>query len=546
MNYIIYGDNRVSRDFMYIFDKVHIKNIVNTVPSSLDVDEKIIVCDFNHTEKVTQLLSKGYVYKRDFFLESDFFEELDKYHIPEDRKVAVWGTGNMAHRLMRSPGFISPEFFIDSNKKEDELFGIPVYSPDEITEWNDLFIIVAVVNDSEIIPVLQKHGKRNISDFYRWCQIEQMPSRLLRETIYDKHCYDLDCSTMLNHIEILRHGDTRFCCTTFMPEGQMNIKRLTRDDVWKSNTHKILCLSTENRTYTFCNKHMCPLFVDAQCSKCDVDRQYAQMTETPEVIAVGYDKTCNLYCETCRPEIQVVRGREKEEVNKITDILLSQYLSYCKFLILAGDGEVFLSQAYKSIYSSENVNPAYIRLLSNGTLITPRTWSEFRNKNKSKIMLTVSIDAATPETYVKVRRGGNFEQLSKNMKFLSEIRRSGDLSYLRMNFVVQRDNYMEMIPFVKWGEDLGVDEVFFTKILNWGMYSDEEFKNVSMMEADGITPKPELKAVLDSPEIKNSKIADLGTIQYNHKKDYVGAVENYYMWELEKRGGKLFEDLSEM
>ena len=157
-------------------------------------------------------------------------------------------------------------------------------------------------------------------------------------------------------------------------------------------------------------------------------------------------------------------------------------------------------------------------------------------------MLTVSIDAVTKETYEqKIRCGGNLEQLKKNMKFASELRKKGELCYLRMNFVVQRNNYKEMIPFVQWGEELGVDEIFFTKILNWGTYTDEEFENVSMMEKDGITPKKELLEVLSDTYIKDSKIVDLGTIRYGHKVDQVDVVENYYMWELEKRGGHLFD-----
>lgn len=59
------------------------------------------------------------------------------------------------------------------------------------------------------------------------------------------------------------------------------------------------------------------------------------------------------------------------------------------------------------------------------------------------------------------------------------------------------------------------------------------------MEKDGITPRPELKEALEHPAMK-SKIVDLGTIQYSHKEDEAELVENYYMWELEKRGGKLF------
>lgn len=126
------------------------------------------------------------------------------------------------------------------------------------------------------------------------------------------------------------------------------------------------------------------------------------------------------------------------------------------------------------------------------------------------------------------------------MEYASILRKTGELSYFRMNFVVQKENYKEMIPFVEWGQELGVDEIFFTKILNWGTYSQEEFEQISMMERDGITPKAELKEVLKHP-VMNSTIVDLGTIQYAHKVDEADVVENYYMWELEKRGGLLFD-----
>ena len=113
------------------------------------------------------------------------------------------------------------------------------------------------------------------------------------------------------------------------------------------------------------------------------------------------------------------------------------------------------------------------------------------------------------------------------MAYASQLRKAGELSYLRFNFVVQRQNYQEMIPFVEWGKRLGVDELFFTKILNWGTYSREEFRDISMMEEDGITPKPELQAILEQPIMKDP-IVDLGTIRYQHDGTDTELVDNYY------------------
>ena len=270
------------------------------------------------------------------------------------------------------------------------------------------------------------------------------------------------------------------------------------------------------------------------------DKEYKKIGEAPEVVALGYDPSCNLACSTCRKELHFAKGEELETIHKITERVKKDYLPKCRFLILAGNGEVFASPAYREVYESDECRPQYIRLLSNGMLFNQTNWEHFAKRQISKVMLTVSVDAARKETYESIRRKGNFDVLKKNMKFASKLRKNGELSYFRMNFVVQRENYREMIPFVKWGQELGVDEVFFTKILNWGTYSQEEFEQISMMERDGITPKPELKEILEHP-VMRSKIVDLGTIQYAHKADEAEIVENYYMWELEKRGGKLFE-----
>lgn len=47
----------------------------------------------------------------------------------------------------------------------------------------------------------------------------------------------------------------------------------------------------------------------------------------------------------------------------------------------------------------------WFRLLTNGLLFTPEKWAELRRYTDAKIMMTVSIDAAMPETYANIRRG---------------------------------------------------------------------------------------------------------------------------------------------
>ena len=557
MKYIIYGINRVTKDFLYIFDELEILYLTDDVDNTGKIwneypvknledalkdgtYDQIILCDFDKKQKEEKLQKNGLVYGQDYVYEEDFFAELDDISIPADRKILIWGTGQMCRLLLEQDLTIRVEGFIDSYKKNDVFMDKRVFFPGEIQDWKTYYVIVAVDRAQEVFEELSGYGMVKDQDFISYQRIVYLPSKMLRKTIFDRSCYNLECNTMLNHLEILDYGNTRCCCTTFVRPDIGNILEESLSEIWHSDLHKILCLSTENRTFSFCDKNMCPLFVAKKSEEIKEDKRcYKKLRRAPEVLALGYDSSCNLACSTCRRELHFAKGEELQTVNRITEIVKKEYLPECSFLILAGNGEVFASPAYRSVYESEACNPRFIRLLSNGILFNQRNWENFIKGRRQKIMLTVSIDAATKETYENIRRNGKFDVLQKNMEFASQLRKSGGLCYFRMNFVVQKGNYREMISFVEWGEKLGVDEIFFTKILNWGTYTQEEFAEISMMEPDGITPKPELREILESPVMK-SGIVDLGTIQYSHKEDQIEAVENYYMWELEKRGGRLF------
>lgn len=114
----------------------------------------------------------------------------------------------------------------------------------------------------------------------------------------------------------------------------------------------------------------------------------------------------------------------------------------------------------------------------------------------------ISIDAATSETYEKIRVGGNFDLLLKNLELLGRLRIVQKINHLMIRFVVQRLNYLEMPKFVELGERIHADVVYFCKIANWNLYSEEEYREMSMYnEKDEMLP--ELMEVLKNPLFKN-------------------------------------------
>ena len=578
MKVALYGANRVAKDFLYLFDEldvdccfadegedaeafaagtgIHCRPVAE-LQEAREICDRVIVCDFPGAAKDAKLAcleELGYVRGRDYCIEDEMLAALDPHPLAlTGKRLVVWGCGRRGEKFdrwnarRREPMVV--EGYFDDNPSMQSFHGHSVGRISALLELakqeaGEVFVLVTMRDYSESLQMLELAGLQPFCDFGTYDDIVYAPSEMARRTIFERKVYDFFCESMLNHAEVTgQDGNVICCCSTFIERNLGTIERMHDfKSCWNSITHRIMCLSNVNRTYTHCLTDMCPLFIGRTTSESyDLARPYPKMEASPKTVAVGYDYTCNLKCVTCREDFRTAKGKDARACQESAEVVERDVLPGCEFLIMAGDGEVLLSPAYRALYTSPAVRHLkWLRLLTNGTLFTPEKWKELRAHTDAKIMMTVSIDAATAETYEQIRRGGHFDQLKKNMEFAAGLRKKGDLSYLRFNFVVQKKNYQEMIPFTEWGKELGIDEVFFTKILNWGMYTKEEFREISMMEEDGLTPKPELQAVLDDPVMKEP-IVDLGTIRYHHEGTDEKAIKNYYRWELERKVPGLFE-----
>ena len=86
-----------------------------------------------------------------------------------------------------------------------------------------------------------------------------------------------------------------------------------------------------------------------------------------------------------------------------------------------------------------------------------------------------------PEVYEKLRRGGKFNDLVENLNFIADLKK--DLNFdFRLRMVVQRDNFLEIEKFYEWSKALGADGVEYTRILNWGTFTNAEFKDIDVLD----------------------------------------------------------------
>ena len=427
---------------------------------------------------------------------SDFVLQFNDVHIPTERPVALWGGGTELKSLFNIISkYCQPTVIIDK-QKEGEFEGVPFVKPESIN-IEDYFIVITTTRyASEIKEILDCLGKKIGVDYIHGADPKFLNdnAEMFVKTITDIPLKRNSCKKPFEYVNIGVAGNLTHCCYEWLPKYIGNV--FDTENMADTITSRIIRVSFMNQTYSFCNSVCCPYM---SSNREDIllknhvmnDDLYLKEQEIVDV-DVAFDNTCNLRCESCRSEYII--DKSIETIN-IAEKICKKMIPESRRVTVAGNGEVFLSKAYSKIFEGFYPNTD-LTILSNGNLFTFDKWKQIENHFKEVTMM-FSIDAATKETYELVRRGGKWENLVNGLKVASELREKNQIRRFIIRFVVSKRNYLEMPEFVRLGIDYGCDIVDFSRLENWGTFSDEEFNEMSMFIGD--SPKLELKSILDLP-----------------------------------------------
>jgi hypothetical protein len=303
------------------------------------------------------------------------------------------------------------------------------------------------------------------------------------------------CSKPFEWFEVTQlnnRGGVYLCCPSWLDTPVGNLKEQSVQDTWNGETAQNIRQSILDGSFRYCNQTRCPYLqtrsgpvtrvseVDEPRLREVIDKQQTILPYSPPKIICTYDQSCNLSCPTCRKEV-IVEIDHEDEILGIQHKLQAEALNEAEYLHILGSGDPFGSPFFRkwlqTMQKDDMPKLDWIHLHTNGLLWTPKMWESISADVRQLIKSTeISVDAATPETYAVNRRGGNFEQLLKNLNFIKELRQNGPLTRFKISMVVQANNYREMPKFVELGVELGVDEIYFSQLVNWGTFTDEEFK----------------------------------------------------------------------
>lgn len=181
----------------------------------------------------------------------------------------------------------------------------------------------------------------------------------------------------------------------------------------------------------------------------------------PRKLLIGLTNLCNTHCRFCyRRDLNLKPKFFPFERYKT---LLDEFGSHLDELEFSGIGESLLHKDFKkfALYARRKFTPEQLdlRLTSNGSLLTEDI-RKFLVKQRFKLVW-VSLNAATPETHLKIMPGLDFDKICTSIHELAALRNrtKSKLPHIFLTFLVTKDNYLETEDFVKLALKLGANKI---------------------------------------------------------------------------------------
>jgi MoaA/NifB/PqqE/SkfB family radical SAM enzyme len=287
------------------------------------------------------------------------------------------------------------------------------------------------------------------------------------------------CPKPFDTLLIDKFGSCYLCeCTSWLPQSVGNVQLQEIEDILSSNSAKTLRESIVDDSYRYCNEKQCAWLLYTKTG--EVWGKDVPVTQIKN-IRLAVDDSCNLSCPSCRnKQIFVTSGVHFKTRIKIIDKIIKflKNLNHEVLIHIGSDGDPFASLIYRYFMRvSADIKNLNFSFQSNGLLLkqmynrTKKIWDRTKK-------IGISIDGATRETYELLRQGGSYDKVLENLAFLKEKKKEHDFKFY-LHFVVQKDNYHEMIKIIELAEKYDVDNVCLNKIEDWNTYENFEEVNIT-------------------------------------------------------------------
>ena len=188
-----------------------------------------------------------------------------------------------------------------------------------------------------------------------------------------------------------------------------------------------------------------------------------QSLTLPKNLYLETTNRCNLRCKGCilyKGNWEPDRDISFDELTMITD-----QLPDLEQIILHGVGEPLLNPDLPQMIRHLKNRNVYTLFNSNGILLDEGWQHDLVDAGLDE--LRVSLDAATPEGYRKIRSNSEFYRIVQNLRSFLNLQSNQQVSHPRLSlwFLGTEDNILELPEFVQLANDIGIRDIYLQRLV---------------------------------------------------------------------------------
>lgn len=185
-------------------------------------------------------------------------------------------------------------------------------------------------------------------------------------------------------------------------------------------------------------------------------------TQRPVRVYMQLASACNLGCYMCTEYNRPEGARHGVGLVSMSEEIISRLerdvFPYSSHVQLGVGGEPTFSENFVATVDRSLAANQHVTLITNGTFLERDAIA--RCVADQVHFTQVSIDAATPATYERIRLGSRWSRLMAGIEKLQALRaQSQRPSRLQFNYVLMRSNIEELVQFIDLAAELGADTV---------------------------------------------------------------------------------------
>jgi hypothetical protein len=330
------------------------------------------------------------------------------------------------------------------------------------------------------------------------------------------------CHKPFEYLEITPAGDCVLCCPAWLSNIIGNAYEDTIMNIWNGERANLIRQTILDGSYSYCSNTLCPLIINDHLQILDTIPQ-PYLKKYPRMIVLGIDDSCNLICPSCRASrLSYTSGKEYDKKKTIFDKIIGEFFSKPHnediTLMFNSSGDIFGSKITRDFMFKFDPRPwpnLKLDIMTHGVLFTKKYWDRIYLWHDRINTFNISFDAATEQTYDKIRVGGDWTTLLENCRLIYKT--IDNYKLLSMDFVVQDLNYKEIPTFIELiNNEFPLAVAAFKIVVDWGTWDQDTFKQRAVWREDH-ADYSEYKQIVEtvrnkikSGEYKNVTLGNLG------------------------------------